>query len=97
MLTQDNQEAAVQVTPAPLRGSSVTSEVDQNRVVSSPMQARLSKVLRIEWLGQTVASICWIGSVMAYGITSSGDWLQLLAASSWLIANIAAAVTIKVH
>ncbi len=54
---------------------------------------RLERVLRIEWLGQTAASICWIGSVLAYGISSSGDWLQLFAASSWLLANIAAAVT----
>ncbi len=50
----------------------------------------LIRVLRIEWLGQTVASICWIASVLAYGISSSGDWLQLCAASSWLSANIAA-------
>ena len=72
-------------------GSSIAEVV----VGSTPIQARLARVLRIEWLGQTVASICWIGSVMAYGISSSGDWLQLLAASSWLLANIAAAVTIK--
>lgn len=96
MLTQDNQETAVQATPAPLSRSRVTNGVDQSCVETSPMQARLAKVLRIEWLGQTVASVCWIGSVMAYGITSSGDWLQLLAASSWLLANIAAAMTIKV-
>ncbi|MEO1526152.1 MAG: hypothetical protein AAFX06_12000 [Planctomycetota bacterium] len=47
-------------------------------------------MLQIDWLGQTVASLCWIASVMAYGISSSGDWLQLAAASSWLVANIAA-------
>ncbi len=56
-------------------------------------QNQLVKIMRIEWLGQTVASICWIGSVLAYGISSSGDWLQLSAASAWLLANIAAAVT----
>lgn len=50
----------------------------------------LSKMLRIEWLGQTVASVCWICSVAAYGINATGDWLQLLAASAWLVANIAA-------
>ncbi len=53
--------------------------------------SRLAKVLRVEWIGQTVASLCWIGSVFAYGISSPGDWLQLLAASAWLTANIAAA------
>ena len=38
--------------------------------------AWLKRVLSIEWLGQTAASICWICSVLAYGINSSGDWLQ---------------------
>ncbi len=55
----------------------------------------LIRVLRIEWLGQTVASICWIASVLAYGISSSGDWLQLCAASSWLLANIAAVLPVQ--
>lgn len=55
--------------------------------------AWLSKVLRIEWLGQTVASVCWIASVLSYGISSSGDWLQLCAASSWLLANLASLAT----
>ena len=52
-----------------------------------------TRVLRIEWLGQTVASVCWIASVLAYGISSSGDCLQLCAASAWLVANVAAVVT----
>ena len=52
-----------------------------------------ARVLRIEWLGQTVASVCWIASVLAYGISSSGDWLQLCAASAWFVANVAAVVT----
>ena len=43
-----------------------------------------------EWIGQTIASICWIVSVFLYGITSSGDWLQLMAGLSWLFANISA-------
>lgn len=53
----------------------------------------LTRVLKIEWLGQTVASLCWILSVFAYeGSPSSlGDYLQLGAASAWLIANLAAA------
>ena len=50
----------------------------------------LEKMLQIEWLGQTLASLCWIASVFSYGINSGGDWLQLAAAASWLAANTAA-------
>ena len=49
---------------------------------------RLQKAMSLEWLGQTGASLCWIASVLTYGISSNGDWLQLFAASSWLIANL---------
>lgn len=73
-------------------GEAARAEIPYNTV-----QTRLERVLRIEWLGQTVASLCWIASVLAYGISSSGDWLQLLAASSWLVANVAAALTAKTH
>jgi len=31
--------------------------------------------------------------MLAYGIGSPGDWLQLCAASAWLVANIATLVT----
>ena len=55
-------------------------------------RSRLAKVRSIEWLGQTAASVCWIGSMLSSGIRSSGDWLQLFAASAWLLANIAAIV-----
>ena len=61
-------------------------------IVSGPAPAWVSRVLRIEWLGQTAASLCWIASVFAYGISSTGDCLQLCAASAWLIANIAVAL-----
>ena len=57
---------------------------------SNPQRSQFSKVLRIEWLGQTTASMCWIASVFAYGISSVGDWLQLFAASAWFLANVAA-------
>ena len=53
-------------------------------------RGRFAKGLRIEWLGQTVASLCWIASVFSYGLTSAGDWLQLFAAAAWLMANLAA-------
>ena len=51
-----------------------------------------SRRLRIEWLAQTIASLCWIASVFSYGLSSTGDWLQLAAASAWLIANLATAM-----
>ena len=53
-------------------------------------RARLAKVRRVEWLGQTTASLCWIVSVVVYGISSRGDWLQLVAASAWLASNLSA-------
>ena len=58
-------------------------------------QTRIGKMLSFEWLGQTIASLCWIISVFAYEITSTGDWLQLTAASSWMISNIATVIAIK--
>ncbi|MEM9566429.1 MAG: hypothetical protein AAGA93_27665 [Actinomycetota bacterium] len=58
----------------------------------STERSRLASALRLDWLGQTVASVCWISSVFAYGISSTGDWLQLLAGTSWLAANIASLV-----
>lgn len=66
---------------------------EQARASATPESTWISRVLRIEWLGQTVASASWIASVLAYGISSTGDWLQLCAASAWLMANIAAATT----
>ena len=63
-----------------------------DHVKDQPLTPSLgSRIFRIEWLGQTTASICWIISVFAYGLNSTGDFLQLSAASAWLIANIAAA------
>ena len=96
MLNAEKEESVARANQAAFGGPSVTAKSVEKAVAdSSPIQARLARVLRIEWIGQTVASLCWIGSVLAYGISSGGDWLQLLAASSWLVANIAAAVTIK--
>ena len=55
-----------------------------------PEQIHLSKMMRIEWIGQTLASLFWIVSVFAYGGPEGlGDWLQLMAASSWMLSNIA--------
>ncbi|TWT71785.1 hypothetical protein [Crateriforma conspicua] len=64
-------------------------------VSPTPQRRRLERVLSMEWLGQTFASICWMGSVFVYGISSNGDWLQLFAASFWLVANVASISTAK--
>lgn len=61
---------------------------------------RISKMMSFEWLGQTLASMCWIVSVFMYetdvNLWSNGDWLQLAAASSWMMSNIASVVNMKV-
>ena len=66
---------------------------DERAVASGAGRSRLVKARSITWLGQTAASVCWISSMLSYGIESPGDWLQLCAASAWLLANIAAFVT----
>ena len=58
-------------------------------------ELRISKMLSLEWIGQTLASLCWIISVFVYGIDSTGDWLQLGAASCWMLSNIATILTIN--
>ena len=62
---------------------------------SRPIETRLSKMMSFEWIGQTLASLCWIISVFGYGLSSAGDWLQLMAASSWMLSNIASIIVIK--
>ena len=62
-------------------------------IASGAVRSRLARVRSIKWLGQTTASLCWIGSMLTSGIGSTGDWLQLCAASAWLLANIASIVT----
>ncbi len=66
-----------------------------NSVGEAPdaVRVRFARTLRLDWLGQTVASVCWILSVLADGVGSTGDWLQLLAGTSWLMANVASLVT----
>ena len=61
----------------------------------------VEKMVSFEWLGQTLASLCWIVSVFVYGyansdvlVMSTGDWLQLAAASCWMVSNIASAIDI---
>tara|TARA_B100001559_G_scaffold17995_2_gene14907 strand:+ start:2376 stop:2618 length:243 start_codon:yes stop_codon:yes gene_type:complete len=57
-------------------------------------RTRIGEMMSFGWLGQTLASLCWILSVFTYGISSTGDWLQLLAASCWMVSNIATIVAI---
>ena len=72
-----------------------SNSIKDGSVVSST-RGRREKMLSIEWMGQTAASICWIVSVFVYGISSGGDWLQLSAASAWLMSNLAAVINLKV-
>ena len=55
--------------------------------VNQPDSA-ITRTRRPEWIGQTLASICWALSLFFYGLNSAGDWLQLAAASSWLTASL---------
>ena len=59
----------------------------------TPKKGLRTRVLKVEWLGQMIASICWMVSVPVYGISSTGDWLQLAAATAWFVANVASLVT----
>ena len=76
------------------------TETQGEAVIPRKEQSLLKRMLRIDWLGQMMASLFWVASVFVYSIaasgnwlpTAAGDWLQLLAASAWMIANIAALV-----
>ena len=70
-----------------LRGS------EKGAVASGARRSRLARARSIKWLGQTAASIFWISSMVTSGVDSSGDWLQVCAASAWLAANIATLLT----
>ncbi|MAV06664.1 MAG: hypothetical protein CMA29_02070 [Euryarchaeota archaeon] len=60
-----------------------------------PGETPIQKMMSISWLGQTLASLCWIISVFVYGISGTGDWLQLGAASCWMMSNIASIIETK--
>ncbi len=51
-------------------------------------KSMINKMLRPDYLGQTLASLCWVFSVFIYGISGLGDWLQLAAAMFWFAANM---------
>ena len=93
MLTGNDEGVAGWALAAPSSGPNATSEAARRGIASDAGRSRLARALRAEWLGQTAASVCWIASMLTYGISSSGDWLQLFAASGWLLANIASIAT----
>lgn len=93
MLTAYDEET-VNKTDVAFPGSAKgTNEAGQAMTLSRAGKSRLARAMSVEWLGQTAASLCWIASVFSYGISSTGDWLQLSAASAWLLANIASIAT----
>ena len=96
MLMENDQGATGWALAAPSNRPNATTEAARRGVASGVGRSRLARALRVEWLGQTAASVCWITSMLAYGVSSSGDWLQLLAASAWLLANIASIATAEV-
>lgn len=69
--------------------------INQNVSNTESRNTRINKMMSLEWLGQTVASGAWIVSVFVYGLASTGDYLQLVAASSWMLSNVAAVISIK--
>jgi|TARA_B100000035_G_scaffold246646_1_gene215331 hypothetical protein len=72
-----------------------SNNIKRTETTTQSNNTRISKMMSLEWLGQTVASGAWIVSVFVYGLASTGDYLQLVAASSWMLSNVAAVISIK--
>ena len=72
-----------------------SNNIKRTETTTQSKNTKISKMMSIEWLGQTVASGAWIVSVFVYGLASTGDYLQLVAASSWMLSNVAALISIK--
>ena len=72
-----------------------SNDIKRTVTTTQSNDTRISKMMSLEWLGQTVASGAWIVSVFVYGLASTGDYLQLIAASSWMLSNVAAVISIK--
>ena len=68
--------------------------IDHPEVSGNPTDVP-RRSLGIDWFGQTAASLCWIASVFTYGVEGVGDYLQLSAASAWLIANLSTAIAVR--
>ena len=71
------------------------NNIKRTVITTQSSNTRISKMMSLEWLGQTIASGAWIVSVFVYGLASTGDYLQLVAASSWMLSNVAAVISIK--
>ncbi len=93
MLTGSAEGATGWALAAPSSEPNATREAARKGIAAGAGRSRLARALRVEWLGQTAASLCWIASMLTYGMSSSGDWLQLFAASAWLLANIVTIAT----
>ena len=72
-----------------------SNNIKRTETTTQSNNTRISKMMSLEWLGQTVASGAWIVSVFVYGLASTGDYLQLVAASSWMLSNVAAVISMK--
>ena len=72
-----------------------SNNIKRTETTTQSNDTRISKMMSLEWLGQTVASGAWIVSVFVYGLASTGDYLQLVAASSWMLSHVAALISIK--
>ena len=72
-----------------------SNNIKRTETTTQSNNTRISKMMSLEWLGQTVASGAWIVSVFVYGLASTGDYLQLVAASSWMLSNVAAVISVK--
>ncbi len=71
------------------------NNITKSITATQSSKTRINKMMSLEWLGQTIASGAWIVSVFVYGLASTGDYLQLVAASAWMLSNIAAVVVNK--
>lgn len=71
-----------------------TFEMEQSKKKEGDGGAGLAgsciKKQHLDWAGQMAASLFWTISVFVYGIEGTGDILQLCAALSWFVANLAA-------
>ena len=63
---------------------------EKNRTEVNNSQSVWRQALQLDWLGQMLASVLWAVSVFVYGISATGDVLQLCAALGWMVANLAA-------
>ena len=72
------------------RGMRMLTQTEDGEITAHEPPSLLKRALRIDWLGQMLASIFWIVSVFIYNEYGTGDIFQLMAASAWFVANLAA-------